>query len=106
MKLYVNTDKSEVRMTPATRARLQKVDPTENAKALLAFLRKRLPIGTRCAFGILIGRDIPKLQFDNTILNAYRDIITKPKPEFEAVKIDADLLKVIKKHCPQAIKEK
>ena len=85
-----------------------KVDHKENAKALLAFLKERVPLQTRCQFGILIDRVIPRVDFSGTIREAYEDIFPKPKakPKFTDVSIDPDLLKVIKKHCPEAIKER
>jgi len=106
MRLYVNEWKAdENQVTVSWQKKESTIDHKENAKALLAFLYKRVPVGTRCQFGMLIDRDIPKRNFDKAIGMAYRDIIKKPEPKFKSVDINPDLLKVIKEYCPEAIKE-
>lgn len=109
MKLRVkfyDKGKNKVVVTPMSDT--EQIDHDVNARALLVFLKERVPINTLMAFGMLIRRETKKRHFQVTIYEAYEDVFPPdpPAPKYKTVEIEADLLKFIKEHCPQAIKER
>ncbi len=108
MKLYIasrNNTKNSVKIQVMSDKGIL-ADNEGNARALLAFLKERVPVSTLCRFGMLIDMDIKKRNFQKGIYDAYKDKFPKEvEPKFADVSINPDLLKVIKEYCPEAVKE-
>lgn len=110
MRLYVerySKGKNDVIVTPLWGNDVDTINHTKNGKALLAFLVERVPLETLSHLAGRLNQPIPVWELGKKIREAYEEIFPAPKsePKFTDVSIDPDLLKVIKKHCPQAVKD-